>query len=64
MLFENFEYWGDTKIGQYVPMGKELASIDVVRLGAFNPVKLLGWFEEVLSNLTAIRVGTRHTERD
>jgi hypothetical protein len=64
VLFENFEYWGDTKIGQYVPMGKELASIDVVRLGAFNPVKLLGWFEEVLTNLTTIRVGTSPTAKD
>lgn len=45
-------------------MGKELASIDVVRLGAFNPVKLLGWFEEVLSNLTTIREGTSPRNKD
>lgn len=45
-------------------MGPGLDSIDVVRLGAFNPVKLLGWFEEVLSNLVEIRAGTSPTAKE
>ncbi len=36
----------------------------VVGLGAFNPVKRLGWFEEVLSNLIEIRVGTSTMGKD
>jgi hypothetical protein len=64
VLCENFGFWGETKIGQHVPMGPGLDSIDVVRLGAFNPVKLLGWFEEVLSNLIEIRVGTSTMGKD
>lgn len=54
-IFEGFKFFGDTRVGQFVPMGKDLEGIDFVKIGAFNPVKLLGWFEEVVTTLSNIK---------
>lgn len=42
-----FQFFGDSRIGKIIPIPKNMVQREFVALGAFNPVKILGWFEDL-----------------
>lgn len=58
VLFNNFNFWDKSVIGKLTEMRKDLgekAGPFFINLNTFEPILLLGWFEELLANMIVVK---------
>ena len=61
VIHESYKEFADTKVGQKTPMRSSTSEQYFVSLGTFDPLGLLGWFEELLKNLTLVQDTVRQS---
>lgn len=65
IVYQSFLFWETTPVGKSVPLTKDMVQREFIQLGAFNPMKLMGWFTQMTMKIAALKVKSKvKTEGD
>lgn len=54
LVFNSFLYMQETTLGKNVPTSSDMVQKEFVALGAFNPLKLMGWYTQVIIKIETL----------